>query len=218
MRQTNGENWELEFKLYLDTDEDDRAKTTHRYRFIENLPINEKEKDELQEHFENRRSEYWCHVRDLWLNACQERLEERKERAVRKLVYGERVSAIHPMDAGLANIAQHLRDLGYSCAAISESSRHAVSQGWVIQYTEGVEGRRVRGQVIEMLDEESDFDLKKWQLKGSYNNNHGKSLQEAEKQQILALYKKGYSIADIAVKVKRSASSVRRQVEKNELR
>lgn len=218
MRQINGENWEREFKLYLETDEGDRTKTTHRYRFIDNLPINEAEKDELQEHFEARRSEYWCHVRDLWLNSCQERLEEKKERAMRKLVYGERISAIHDMDEGLAHIAQLLRNEGYSCAAISEASRHAVSQGWVIEYTEGAEGRRVRGQVIEMLDEESDFDLRKWQLKGSYNNNHGKGLQQAEKDQICALYKKGYSIAEIAVKVKRSASSVRRQVEKNGLR
>lgn len=216
MRNLNVGDWEQEYSLFLELDDEDRCETG-RYTFIEEMKVSDAEKDELQEHFERRRKKSWCELRDRWLCYCEERLLEAKQIAYRNYINGENLRPTHHMDHYLARVAQKFRDMGYSCAAISEASRYAVSQTWVIEHTQGAEGRRVRGQVIELLDEETDFDLKKWQLKGSYNTHHGKGLQDEEKKQINVLFKKGYSITSIANIVERSKSSVRRYIEQSKI-
>lgn len=184
--------------------------------WVKELPITEEVQEELQTALNRRQSGYWVETREIWHKLCAERLEEKKDRAIRKLLNDEKIFAIQFMSEELGEIVKEVRTLGYSVHAISEASHQAVSHAWVISNTE-TPACRIRGQVIELLEDLSEFDLRKWLLKGSYNTQHGKALTKLEKEKIITLYKQGYSIAEVAKKIHRSPSAVRRQVEKNEL-
>lgn len=190
-------------------------KSENKILALSEMPITEEERAELEFAFSEWTN--WADRRRLWKEKCEDRLAEKKNRAIKKLVYEEKVFAIQYMDSYLKNIAQDLRSKGYSCNAISEASYKAISTSWVVAYTENDSELRPRGQVIQLLDDLDDFDLNKWRLAGSYNTQHGSQLTEEEKEEIVKLYIMGYSIIQISKKMGRSMSAVRRQVEKNGL-
>lgn len=185
-------------------------------KWVFDLPVDYATKVELQQALDRRSSTEWSNKRAEWYKLCSDRLEEKKDRAIRKLIYDEKIFATHFIDDRLKELVLEYRNLGYSVSAVSEASRKSISNGWLVSNSE-TPACRIRGQVIELLEDIDDFDLKKWLLKGSYNTQHGKALTDSEKEKILWLFKKGYSIAEIAKTINRSPSAVRRQVEKNEL-
>jgi len=182
--------------------------------FIEKLPLEQKEKAELQGAYVRSCSDYWVNARKVIKILSEERLEMKKIRAYKRLLTDEPVHSIYPIDDRLKEYAQELRLLGYSCEAVSRGFKRSISTTWMIERTEG-SNIRVRGQVIELLDDFiNEFDLSAWLLLGSYNNNHGPKITEEEKSAIKTMYAQGWSIGRIANKIKRSPSSVRRWVSK----
>lgn len=182
--------------------------------FIEKLPLERKEKVELKSSYVRSCSDYWVKAREEIKILGAERLEAKKERAITRLLTNEPVNSIFPIDNVLKDYAQELRLFGYSCEAVSRSFKRSISTTWMIQHTEGCD-LRVRGQVIELLDDFiSEFDLSAWLLLGSYNTNHGPKLTKEEKAKIKLLYSQGWSIGRISEKIGRSQSSVRRWVSK----
>lgn len=189
----------------------------HIEDWVQVLPIKQTDKEELQDALNRRVSDYWMERRQIWHKLCSERLEEKSNRAYRKLINSEKISPIHYIDDSFTDVVQDLRALGYSCAAISNASHHAISASWVSAHTE-IPTRKVRGQVIELLEDLSQFNVRKWQLKKSYETGHGPKLEEKEKQKIAELHKLGYSSYEVAELIHRCPSTVRRQVLRNESR
>ena len=182
--------------------------------FINSLPLLPKEKKELLSAYERSTSPYWVKAREEIKSLGAERKEEKKQRAITRLLTNDPVDSIFPIDDTLKGYAAELREMGYSASAISKGFKGAISTSWVVSYLENPE-LRPRGQVIELLDDfKSEFDIKDWLLMGSYNTQHGSKITDKEKEQIKLLYSQGWSIGRISEKLKRSSSAVRRWVKK----
>ena len=182
--------------------------------YINSLPLLPKEKKELLSAYERSTTPYWVKAREEIKMLGEERKEEKKARAIARLLTDDPVDSIFPIDDTLKGYAAELREMGYSASAISKGFKGAISTSWVVSNLENPE-LRPRGQVIELLDDfKSEFDLKEWVLLGSYNTQHGSKLKQKEIEEIKFLYSQGWSIGRIAKKIKRSPSAVRRWVKK----
>lgn len=182
--------------------------------YINSLPLLPKEKKELLSAYERSTTPYWVKAREEIKILGAERKEEKKARAIARLLTDDPVDSIFPIDDTLKGYAAELREMGYSASAISKGFKAAISTSWVIERLENP-GLRPRGQVIELLDDfKLEFDLKEWLLMGSYNTNHGPKITDKEKEQIKLLYSQGWSIGRIAKKLRRSPSAVRRWIKK----
>ena len=182
--------------------------------YIDSLPLLPKEKKELLSAYERSTTPYWVKARETIKVLGEERKEEKKARAIARLLTDDPVNSIFPIPDILKGYAAELRAMGYSASAISKGFKGAISTSWCVERLENP-GLRPRGQVIELLDDfKLEFDLKEWLLMGSYNTNHGPKITDKEKEQIKLLYSQGWSIGRIAKKIKRSPSAVRRWVKK----
>lgn len=182
--------------------------------YIDSLPLLPKEKKELLSAYERSTTPYWVKAREEIKMLGEERKEEKKARAIARLLTDDPVDSIFPIDDTLKGYAAELRAMGYSASAISKGFKGAISTSWCVERLENP-GLRPRGQVIELLDDfMSEFDLKEWVLLGSYNTQHGSKLKQKEIDEIKLLYSQGWSIGRIAKKIHRSPSAVRRWVKK----
>lgn len=182
--------------------------------YIDTLPLLPKEKEELKTAYIRSTSPYWVEARETIKVLGEERKEEKRQRAITRLLTDEPVNSIFPIPEVLKGYAAELREMGYSASAISKGFKGAISTSWCIERLDNP-NLRPRGQVIELLDDFiAEFDLKEWVLLGSYNTQHGSKLKQKEIDEIKLLYSQGWSIGRIAKKVKRSPSAVRRWVKK----
>ena len=182
--------------------------------YIDSLPLLPKEKEELKSAYIRSTSPYWVEAREVIKVLGEQRKEEKKQRAIARLLSDEPVNSIHPIPEVLKDYAAELRELGYSASAISKGFKGAISTSWCIERLDNP-NIRPRGQVVELLDNfVEEFDLKEWALLGSYNTQHGPKLKKSEIEEIKSLYSQGWSIGRIAKKIHRSPSAVRRWVKK----